>query len=392
VAENFKAAIASAKAAIEKDAGVPVASHETIVAKCKVWRTSDFESMKVIGAGAFGVVHLVKRRGTEEVYALKQMKKAAFKRKNHRDRAFAEREILSEACSRLFVKLYATFQDDSHLYMVMEFLQGGDLINLLLQHGRFTHEQTRFYMGELLEALDTVHRCGFVHRDVKPDNIVLTAAGHVKLLDFGLCKQDPMLADDDFQAGPEGQTTRGLLKSSVGTPQYMAPEVFRGEYGKEADIWSLGVVTFECLVGRVPFHGGSKKGPDAVRAIRKKVVEQHADLLEEELQQAWRRGDVARNSGEFISHVLCEKDKRLDAASCRSSDFFKSVDFANLHLRRPPFKPEVSGPDDTQNFGNFVMGKDGCELPCGSKRHGVDTDLKLEWAHYDFDCKAHVTK
>merc|ERR1719443_164684 len=105
-------------------------------------------------------------------------------------------------------------------------------------------------MAELLEALDTVHQCGFVHRDVKPDNVVLTTQGHLKLLDFGLCRQEPPVStlDASNQSGTE-TSKRKQLRSMVGTPQYMAPEVFEADYGAEADIWSLGIITYECLVG-----------------------------------------------------------------------------------------------------------------------------------------------
>merc|ERR1712176_1518629 len=108
----------------------------------------------------------------------------------------------------------------------MEFLQGGDLIGHLLKRKRFSQDETSFYMAELLEALHTVHRCGFVHRDVKPDNVVLTKEGHLKLLDFGLCRQDPQQLLNEVQLESiTGTDSRARLKSMVGTPQYMAPEV-----------------------------------------------------------------------------------------------------------------------------------------------------------------------
>lgn len=163
-----------------------------VLASCRRWRTDDFESVCVICKGSFGMVRLVKLVGSEppEYYALKQMKKSSCRRKNQRNGAFAERDLLADARSRWIVSLRATFLDQDHLYMVMEFLQGGDLLTHLQNRKTFSLEETRFYMAELLEALDTVHRSGFVHRDVKPDNIVLMANGHLKLLDFGLCMHD----------------------------------------------------------------------------------------------------------------------------------------------------------------------------------------------------------
>jgi serine/threonine protein kinase len=367
-----------------------------VLAKCKTWATTDFEGLKVLGEGAFGVVHLVRHKGTSEHFALKQVKKVACRRKNHRQGAFAERDLLAEARSRWFVELYATFQDAENVYMVMEFLQGGDLVGHLINKSRFTKEETRFYMGELLEGLDTVHRCGFVHRDVKPDNMVLDDRGHLKLLDFGLCKQYqvPAAKEDSSALGINAFAKAGLmketkdssrraqLKSIVGTPHYMAPEVFQGNSGIEADLWSLGVITFECLAGHVPFHAGDLTGVDQIKKVRDKVLN-HKDNTPLYLARAVQKGRLAPPAQRLLQGLLREREKRLTAEQIRRDPFFFGVDFARLHLETPPIVPQVSGPGDAAYFDDF----DEHELPqnaCSWRK-----DAALEWAHYEFDRDAY---
>lgn len=347
-----------------------------LLAKSKVWTTADFEALRVLGEGSFGVVYLARKNGEEGFFALKQMKKTAYARKNHRERVFAERDILAEAESRWIVNLYSTFHDAEHAYMVMEFLQGGDLIGHLLKKKRFSQQETSFYMAELLEALNTVHRCGFVHRDVKPDNVVLTTQGHLKLLDFGLCHHDPLAE----QAGIDscaGQNRRAQLKSMVGTPQYMAPEVYEAEYGPEADIWSVGIITYECLVGIVPFHGGQYHGRDAIKIIRKKIAD-HVRVLGEQLVKAKMRGYIGQAAENFLLRMVCVRERRLNVEQCRGDPFFVGIDFQRLHELQPPIVPSVSNPADTTHFDSFEF------RALSAARVGAK-DVSMEWVHYDFN-------
>eukprot|EP00929_Paragymnodinium_shiwhaense_P111713 TRINITY_DN80002_c0_g1_i1.p1 TRINITY_DN80002_c0_g1~~TRINITY_DN80002_c0_g1_i1.p1 ORF type:complete len:468 (+),score=132.10 TRINITY_DN80002_c0_g1_i1:90-1493(+) len=373
---------------------------EAIIAKCKTWTTNDFESLKVLGEGAFGVVHLARLRNTEEYFALKQIRKTGLKRKNHRDGAKAERELLAEAGSRWFVDLLATFQDHDNIFMVMEFLQGGDLVGHLIKKGRFTMEETRFYMAELLEALDTVHRCGFVHRDVKPDNAVLDKNGHLKLLDFGLCKDaavfaaggldDPeVLAALAAHAGPSESkhkmAKRANLKSIVGTPQYMAPEVYAGQGGMESDLWSLAIITYECLVGHVPFHAGSQTGIEAIKKIRDKVI-RHAELVPPNLSRCVEKKLLNTVSMRFLAQMICDRRIRMTADQCRRDAFFFGIDFQNLHSMTPPIVPQVAGPGDASEFDDFA------QVPLPKVSHSEDAwrkDDALNFAYFEFDRTAY---
>jgi serine/threonine kinase 38 len=166
--------------------------------------TGDFESLAVIGRGAFGEVRLVRSKAKKdeavEIFALKSMKKEMMVLKNQVGHVRAEREALSKASSenRWLTSLYYSFVDESHLYMVMEFLPGGDLMSLLIKEDTFSESVTRFFMAEAAHAISSVHALGYIHRDIKPDNMLLDARGHLKLTDLGLCKKvgEPSPMDD----------------------------------------------------------------------------------------------------------------------------------------------------------------------------------------------------
>mmetsp|Transcript_44028 Transcript_44028/g.126101 ORF Transcript_44028/g.126101 Transcript_44028/m.126101 type:complete len:498 (-) Transcript_44028:65-1558(-) len=348
--------------------------------KRKKWTTEDFQPVVVLGKGAFGVVHLVNLKGTETYYALKQMKKSRYAKKNYRERAYAERECLAGARSRWFVELLATFQDSDHVYMVMEFVQGGELFKHIEMKERMSLQETQFYMAELLEAIDTVHRHGFVHRDVKPDNIVLTKDGHLKLLDFGLCKPDPNEADDDNkEVGPKPGTRRAKLNSRVGTPQYMSPEAYVGDARASSDLWAMGVVTFECLYGGLPFHAGEKEGHEAILLISTQVRE-HARTFPKRLQKAKQHGFMPPEAEAMLLRLICRESERADAKALRQDPFFAGIDFATIHEQTPVIVPQLRGPTDTTYFDS--MGRSQA-LP--KHQRGVPKDHSLEWAHYEFD-------
>lgn len=206
----------------------------------------EYEPMDIIGRGAFGEVRICKHKETEEIVAIKKMKKKEMIMKNQITHVRAEKELLSNAKNPWIVELKCSFQDHNNLYLVMEYLPGGDLMNLLIKKDILSEEESRFYMGEMVLAIESVHRLNYIHRDLKPDNVLLDADGHIKLTDFGLSKHAEIRSStssstEKYEIKRSSnynalkmmlnkklgyKRDRQLAFSTVGTPDYIAPEVF----------------------------------------------------------------------------------------------------------------------------------------------------------------------
>ncbi|XP_012273946.1 rho-associated protein kinase 2 [Orussus abietinus] len=312
---------------------------------CKMrMRTDDFTQIKVIGRGAFGEVQLVRHKSTQKVYAMKLLSK--FEMIKRSDSAFfwEERDIMAHANSQWIVQLHFAFQDQKYLYMVMDYMPGGDLVNLMSNYD-VPEKWAKFYCAEVVLALDAIHLMGFVHRDVKPDNMLLDKYGHLKLADFGTC----MRMDSD-----------GLVRSdtAVGTPDYISPEVLQsqggeGVYGRECDWWSVGVFLYEMLVGDTPFYADSLVGTYS------KIMDHRNSLhFPQEV-------DISHSAQSLICGFLTDRAMRLGrngVEEIKTHQFFKNDQwtFENLRECVPPVVPELSGDDDTSNFDD-VDKEDGPE-------------------------------
>ncbi|KAJ1456268.1 kinase-like domain-containing protein [Pelagophyceae sp. CCMP2097] len=353
-------------------------------------RVDDFEPLALIGRGAFGEVRLVRRRDTRELFALKSMIKSCMVAKNQVAHVRAERDMLSLAADPGIVMLYDSFQDAQNLYMVMEFLPGGDLMSLLVKLETLPEDATRFYVAEIASAVDAVHAHGYAHRDLKPDNVLINWDGHVKLTDLGLCKRvddDAPDEEDDWEArstngepstpGTPRTPTRSssgkqpldsgfserypdesplvlnawnheapkqrrasplrrqLAYSTVGTPDYIAPEVLQPKgYGKACDWWSLGVIMYECLVGYTPFYA------DDSSATCRKIVEwrKHLALPRE------TRDVLSDDCVGFMASLLADRRDRLGAkgglSALRGHAWLRGVPWASLRSGPAPYLPD----------------------------------------------------
>lgn len=198
----------------------------------------DFEHIKVIGRGYFGKVTQVKYKKDNMIYALKSLKKCKLKEEKHIEHTKTERKILELVQHPFIVSLKFAFQTDKKLYFVMDCYNGGELFYHLRTKGRFTEQHAKFYLSQIVLALEFLHSKKIIYRDLKPENIVLDKSGYIKLTDFGLAKEN--IGDD--------VTTQTFC----GTPEYLAPEIIRGDkYGKGVDNWCLGILLFEMLYGFV---------------------------------------------------------------------------------------------------------------------------------------------
>ncbi|CAG4930724.1 unnamed protein product [Colias eurytheme] len=291
---------------------------------------SQFELLKVLGEGSFGKVFLVRKVSGPDagtLYAMKVLKKATLKVRD-RERTKMERNILVEMGHPFIVKLHYAFQTAGKLYLILDFLRGGDLFSRLSKEVMFTEEDVKFYLAELALALEHVHKLGIIYRDLKPENILLDADGHIALTDFGLSKLPPS-SDKAY--------------SFCGTVEYMAPEVVnRKGHTFAADWWSFGVLMFEMLTGNLPFHGATRH--ETMTQILKAKLGMPANLSEE--AQSLLRALFKRNP-----------QNRLGAGpngieDIKNHEFFASIDWEGLLKKEvvPPFRPAVSRADDAYYF------------------------------------------
>ncbi|XP_028359800.1 ribosomal protein S6 kinase alpha-2 isoform X3 [Phyllostomus discolor] len=292
---------------------------------------SQFELLKVLGQGSYGKVFLVRKvAGPDagQLYAMKVLKKATLKVRD-RVRSKMERDILAEVNHPFIVKLHYAFQTEGKLYLILDFLRGGDLFTRLSKEVMFTEEDVKFYLAELALALDHLHSLGIIYRDLKPENILLDEEGHVKITDFGLSKE---AVDHDKRA-----------YSFCGTIEYMAPEVVnRRGHTQSADWWSFGVLMFEMLTGSLPFQGKDRKETMALILKAKLGMPQFLSAEAQSLLRALFKRNPCNRLGAGSDGV--EEIKR--------HPFFVTIDWNKLYRKeiKPPFKPAVGRPEDTFHF------------------------------------------
>ncbi|KAJ9445576.1 putative serine/threonine-protein kinase ndrB [Diplonema papillatum] len=330
----------------------------------------DFDLSTLIGRGAFGEVRLCTRRQRpHKVMAIKKLHKQHMINRNQVQHVRAERDVLVESCQKnvWITDLYYSFQDENFLYLVMEYVPGGDLMTWLIKYDVFDETVAQFYIAELILAVHSIHNMQYAHRDIKPDNILLDRYGHIKLTDFGLCKQvnvDTIRRDMQghgsgapgvFDAYPtagamsyqEKKATwkdvrnRKMFFTAVGSPGYVAPEVLlKNGYSMDCDWWSVGVILYEMLCGYPPFYAD-----DAMQTCHKIIK--------------WREyldfppagpDELSPAAVNLIAKLLCDSEERLTFEAILSHPFFEGILWKDLRNQPPPFVPQLRGASDTRYF------------------------------------------
>ncbi|XP_051967753.1 protein kinase C delta type-like [Xyrauchen texanus] len=287
---------------------------------------SNFVLLKVLGKGSFGKVMLAELKGKGEYFAIKALKKDVVLMDDDVECTMVEKRVLALAWDNPFLThLYCTFQTKEHLFFVMEYLNGGDLMFHIQDKGRFDLYRATFYSAEIICGLQFLHSKGIIYRDLKLDNVMLDKGGHIKIADFGMCKENML--------GENRATT------FCGTPDYIAPEILLGQkYTFSVDWWSFGVLLFEMLIGQSPFQGDDED--ELFESIRmdaphypRWITKEAKDLLEKLFER-----DPTRRLG-VVGNI-------------RGHAFFKTINWTALEKREvnPPFKPKVKSPNDCSNF------------------------------------------
>ncbi|KAJ3360787.1 serine/threonine protein kinase, AGC [Allomyces javanicus] len=301
----------------------------------------DFQLLETLGTGTFGRVHLARHRSaTNQYYAMKVLAKTDVVRLKQVAHINSERAILARVHHPFLVNMVATFHDARNLYMLLEYVSGGELFTYLRRVGRLHPNAARFYAAEIVTAIEHLHAREITYRDLKPENLLIDAQGHIKITDFGFAKVVP-----------------DRTWTLCGTPEYLAPEIIKGTgHGKAVDWWSLGILIFELLCGYPPFYDDSPYG------IYEKIL---AGRLQFPAFVDAAARDLIRN---LLAH---DWTKRLGALKGGASDiknhrWFANIDWDELVARRvtPPMVPRVHGPGDTNNFEKYPEPDPNALAPC----------------------------
>ncbi|KAI8387511.1 kinase-like domain-containing protein [Blakeslea trispora] len=289
----------------------------------------DFELQDTLGTGTFGRVYLSKFIPSSKFYAMKVLKKSEVVRLKQVEHLMSEKQILSSVRFPFIVDLFCTFQDETNLYMLLEYVVGGELFTHLRRAGRFTNDMTRFYASEIVLAIEYLHSKDIIYRDLKPENLLIDHQGHIKITDFGFAKK---VVDRTW--------------TLCGTPEYLAPEIIQSKgHGKAVDWWALGILIFEMLAGYPPFFDDNSFGIYEKILMGKVQFAAHFDPLAKDLLKRL---------------LVSDRTKRLGNLKGGSEDvkrhkWFRGVDWIGLLDKnvRAPIIPHYPHPGDTSNFEKY---------------------------------------
>ncbi len=298
---------------------------------------NDFTKIKLIGKGSYGNVFLVRYNKNNMIYAMKVYKKSDLREKNQENNTKSERNLLTQINFPFIVEVKFAFQTDSKLFLVQEFIQGGDLFFHIHSGQKFSTQKTKFYLVEIILAIDFLHKNNMIYRDLKPENILIDSKGHIKLTDFGLSKIVTNIEEKSF--------------TICGTLQYIAPEIISGEgYNESVDWWSLGIIMYEMLTGKLPFkfNFDSQEEQNDLNIYDKKIK-----------YPSW----IEENAKDLINKLLNkDPEKRLGsgkegAENIKKHPFFSDIDWnkaLNKELR-PPFIPKIENETDIKYFEKSLV-------------------------------------
>ncbi|XP_066143795.1 cAMP-dependent protein kinase catalytic subunit beta-like isoform X1 [Euwallacea fornicatus] len=295
-----------------------------------------FQRKKTLGAGSFGRVFLVQHNKTKQYFAMKVIDKIRIIKMKQVEHTLYEKKILESAKFPFLISLEYSFKDNSYIYLLMPFINGGEMFTHLRRNHKFDENLSKFYAAQVLLALEFLHYCDVIYRDLKPENILVDMKGYLKIADMGFCK-----------------IVKGRTWTLCGTPEYIAPEIILSKgYGKAVDWWSYGVLLFEMSAGHPPFTSGNPmKVYEKIISCKYKpptsFTLELTDLIRNLLQI-----DLSRRFGNL----------RNGTADIKGHRWFHHTNFEGIYNRQvePPFMPKIKGPADTSNFDDFP-----------------DTDLKI---------------
>lgn len=301
-------------------------------------KPTDFKVIKKLAKGGYGEVYIVEKDST--VYAMKKVSKQLVLKNPNTTFFMNEKIIMTTHGLDWLVKSYMCLQDETHLYYIMEFVHGGDLLGYLSRKDVMKEEEIRFYAAEIFTAINEMHKSGWIHRDLKPDNILIDREGHVKLADFGSCTRM--------------ENGKVVSNTTVGTPDYVSPDMLSsiGEtiiYGSEVDYWTVGVILYEMFYGVTPFYSNSLK--ETYSKIN------NIDFIFE--------NGISDEFKDLLSHLICKKEDRFGFEQVKSHVFFKDIDWNNLRNTAPPFKPQVKSDADISNFVDTEFDPDNFNVKSG---------------------------
>jgi len=301
---------------------------------------ADFDLIKVIGRGSYAKVLMVELKSTKRIYAMKVIKKELVTDDEDIDWVQTEKHVFETASNHPFlVGLHSCFQTSSRLFFVIEFVRGGDLMFHMQRQRRLPEEHARFYSAEICLALNYLHQRGIIYRDLKLDNVLLDHEGHIKLTDYGMCK--------------EGIRTGDTTSTFCGTPNYIAPEILRAEdYSFSVDWWALGVLLYEMLAGRSPFDiVGASDNPDQntedylFQVILEKTIRIPRSLSVK--AASILKGFLNKNPADRLG---CNREGGF--MEIMAHPFFKTIEWELLEQKQipPPYRPRLENDKDLTNF------------------------------------------